>query len=50
MFDLLPTVFVGLGDDQEFKTALAAFTSLEDMTWLGDGRKNQKDIKDFYFE
>lgn len=49
-FDLLPMVFLGLQDDDEFRTALAEFTSLEDKTWWAMERKYEKEIKEFYLE
>ena len=50
MLDLLPSVFAGLGDDQEFNAALATFTSLEDKTWWVMERKYEKKITEFYVD
>jgi hypothetical protein len=50
ILELLPTVFAGLGDDQEFQNALAAFASLEDKTWWVMERKYEKEIREFYIE
>jgi len=50
ILDLLPKIFPGLGDDNAFATAMAAFTSLEEKTWWVMERKYKQQIKDFYVE
>ena len=49
-FDLLPIVFAGLQDDEDFTTSLAAFASLEEKTWWVMERKYEMEIKEFYVE
>jgi hypothetical protein len=49
-FHLLPNVFDGLQDDEEFKTVLAEFISLEEKTWWVMERKYETEIKAFYLE
>lgn len=50
IFKVLPLVFTGLQNDDQFKAELALYTSLEDKTWWVMEKKYAKEIGDFEIE
>ena len=50
VFELLPIVFAGLEGDEEFKTELAEFASLDEKTWWMMEREYKTEIQGFYVE